>query len=198
MFRRIQRGVLLAAGLLIVLAVAVPADEVPQYTAAGELKFPDQYRKWVYLTSGFDMSYSASMRMDGAHTFDNVFVNPEAYEFFLKSGTWPDHTMLVLEVRQGQGRGSINRAGSFQGERTAVEVHVQDKARFGGNWAFFGFEAEKTKARMIPTSADCYSCHAEHGAVDTTFVQFYPTLLPVASAKGTLAPSYLGTAVGKP
>jgi hypothetical protein len=27
--------------------------------------------------------------------------------------------------------------------------------------------------------------------VDTTFVQFYPTLLPIAQAKGTLSASYL-------
>ena len=44
---------------------------------------------------------------------------------------------------------------------------------------------------MIPRSAECYSCHAEHAAVDTTFVQFYPTLLPLAASKGTLSPSYL-------
>ena len=37
---------------------------------------------------------------------------------------------------------------------------------------------------MIPTAADCYSCHAAHAAVDTTFVQFYPTLLPIAQAQG--------------
>jgi hypothetical protein len=44
---------------------------------------------------------------------------------------------------------------------------------------------------MIPTSADCYSCHADHGAVDTTFVQFYPTLLPIARSKGSLSAGYL-------
>jgi hypothetical protein len=44
---------------------------------------------------------------------------------------------------------------------------------------------------MIPTSASCYSCHRAHGAVDTTFVQFYPTLLPVAAKLGTLSPSYV-------
>jgi len=27
--------------------------------------------------------------------------------------------------------------------------------------------------------------HAKNGAVDETFVQFYPTLIPVAKAKGT-------------
>jgi acyl carrier protein phosphodiesterase len=43
----------------------------------------------------------------------------------------------------------------------------------------------------MPQSASCYSCHQDHGAVDTTFVQFYPTLMPVAKEKGTLSPSYL-------
>lgn len=39
--------------------------------------------------------------------------------------------------------------------------------------------------------ADCYSCHEQHAAVDTTFVQFYPTLLEIAKQKKTLSPSYL-------
>ena len=43
----------------------------------------------------------------------------------------------------------------------------------------------------MPQSANCYSCHQDHAAVDTTFVQFYPTLMPIAKAKGTLSPSYL-------
>jgi hypothetical protein len=69
------------------------------------------------------------------------------------------------------------------------EVHIKDEARFPGKWAFFGFDDAKT-GKMIPTSADCYSCHAAHGAVDNTFVQFYPTLLPIAKSKGTLSASY--------
>jgi hypothetical protein len=43
---------------------------------------------------------------------------------------------------------------------------------------------------MRPLTEDCYSCHAEHGAVDTTFVQFYPTLKPIAKQKGTLEAAY--------
>jgi hypothetical protein len=53
---------------------------------------------WVYLSTGFDMSYNPATHMD-PHTFDNVFVNPEAYEAFVATGTWPDKTMLVLELR---------------------------------------------------------------------------------------------------
>src|SRR5450756_50424 len=70
----------------------------PEYTAAGELKFPDNYREWVYLSSGFDMSYNPAMRM-GHHMFDNVFVNPESYRQFVLTGTWPDKTLMVLEAR---------------------------------------------------------------------------------------------------
>ena len=44
---------------------------------------------------------------------------------------------------------------------------------------------------MMPTSAACYSCHAQHAAVDTTFVQFDPTLLPIAQSHHTLSPTYL-------
>ena len=162
----------------------------PSYTADGELRLPEDYREWVYLSSGFDMSYNPAISMD-QHMFDNVFVNPEAYQSFLKTGTWPDKTMFVLETRPAESKGSINKAGQFQGTSLmGVGVHIKDESRFPGKWAFFGFGDAKT-AKMIPTSADCYSCHAQHAAVDTTFVQFYPTLLSIAATKGTLSPSYL-------
>lgn len=135
------------------------------------------------------MSYNPAMDMDH-HMFDNVFVNREAYQVFLETGTWPDKTMLVLEGRPAESKGSINKAGHYQATSTmGFEVHVKDESRFPGKWAFFGFGDAKT-SKMIPRSADCYSCHADHAAVDTTFVQFYPTLLPLATNKGTLSPSY--------
>ena len=99
--------------------------------------------------------------------------------------------MLVLEVRGARERGSINRTGNYQDvEIASVEVHLKDERRFPDKWAFFEFEG-KPAGRLVPRTAGCYSCHAAHGAVDTTFVQFYPTLLPLATNKGTLARSYL-------
>jgi hypothetical protein len=128
--------------------------------------------------------------------FDNVFVNPEAYKKFLETGTWPDKTVFVLEARMAQTKGSINKKGSYQGEVMAREVHMKDEGRFPGKWAFFGFGDGDT-GTLIPTSADCYSCHAAHGAVDTTFVQFYPTLMGVAKQKGTLSAGYVKETAGK-
>jgi cytochrome P460 len=179
-----------ASAAFLKSAPAPAVANVPEYTSDDQLKLPENYRQWVYLTTGFDMSYSAGgMGMDH-HMFDNVFVNPEAYKTFTETGTWPDKTMLALEVRKAEGKGSINQKGNFQGgEVMGLEVHVKDEARFSGKWAFFGFDGTKT-AKMTPTGAACYSCHLDHGAVDTTFVQFYPTLLPIAKSKGTLATGY--------
>ena len=165
-------------------------SQTPQYTSDAQLQFPEHYREWMYLTSGFDMSYNPSMQMGDHHMFDNVFVNPAAYQAFTKTGTWPDKTMLVLEVRGAQGKGSINQKGNYQGTVMGLEVHVKDEARFPGKWAFFGFGDGGKTAKMVPTSTDCYSCHASHAAVDTTFVQFYPTLLPIATSKSTLSAAY--------
>ena len=189
--------IVLSASAAFLLAAA-PVGVGPDYTSDGQLKLPENYRQWVYLTTGFDMSYSAGAMAMDHHMFDNVFVNPESYQAFTETGTWPDKTMLVLEVRKAEGRGSINQKGNFQGtERMGLEVHVKDEARFPGKWAFFGFDDAKT-AKMTPTEASCYSCHSQHGAVDTTFVQFYPTLLPIAQAKGTLSAPYQKESAAEP
>jgi hypothetical protein len=171
----------------------------PAYAKDGGLLAPKQYREWIFLSSGIDMSYSpkaaspqaANMDMGGESMFDNVFVNPEAYRSFVDRGVWPDKTVLVLEVRGAKSKGSINTSGHYQSAAMmGVEVHVKDAARFSGKWAFFEFDND-VSGTLVPRSAACYSCHAEHAAVDTTFVQFYPTLLPIAQSKSTLSAAYL-------
>ena len=172
-------------------AAPVPADASgPAYLPDGRMVFPAQYREWIFLTSGLDMNYSVTAPMPGQSMFDNVFVNPEAYREFLLTGTWPERTMLVKEMRGGAEKGSINKHGRFQTtELMDVEVHVKDTAHLPGGWGFFDFDGTEP-ATQIPVAAPCYSCHQQHAAVDTTFVQFYPTLLPVARGKGTLAAGY--------
>lgn len=187
--------------LLALLPAQSPAKDTPKtapnnstasvYTADGRLVFPANYREWIYLTTGLDMDYNPDLAsMPGHSMFDNVFVNPEAYKTFVATGTWPDKTIIVLEGRMAANKGSINKAGHFQTTDVMMRsAHIKD-TRFPGGWAFFPLdEAKPTK--QIPKEAVCYSCHEQHAAVDTTFVQFYPTLLEIAKKKGTLAPGYL-------
>jgi Cytochrome P460 len=172
-------------------AVQSTADPfIPAYLPDGRMTYPTGYREWIFLTSGLDMSYGAAAAMPGHSMFDNVFVNPEAYRDFLRTGTWPEHTVLVKEMRGGAEKGSINKHGKFQtNDLMAVEVHVKDTKRLPGGWGFFEFSGTEP-ALQIPLAAPCYSCHQQHAAVDSTFVQFYPTLLPVATQKGTLSAGY--------
>jgi len=171
--------------------IASNASNAPVYTADGKLVFPANYREWIYLTTGIDMDYNPDLAMMDHSMFDNVFVNQEAYKAFVATGTWPDKTVLVLETRMAASKGSINKKGHYQtAEIMTRSIHIKDEARFPGKWAFFGFGGDNS-AKQIPTSAPCYSCHQEHGAVDTTFVQFYPTLLEIAKKKGTLAAGYM-------
>lgn len=166
-------------------ATNTAATDAPAYTKDGQLIFPAKYREWIYLTSGIDMSYSVKAGAAAHSMFDNVFVNPAAYRSFLQTGTWPDKTVLVLEVRGAESKGSINQRGHYQGtDRMGMEVHVRDAARFPGKWAFFDFE-NTVSGKLIARPATCYTCHEQHGTVDTTFVQFYPTLLEIAKKKGT-------------
>src|SRR3984893_1201007 len=188
--RMLNKNTVLVLLATVLTSSVAFSQSAPEYTGDGQLKVPEHYREWIYLTTGFDMSYNPGMQMADHHMFDNVFVNPEAYKAFVETGTWPDKTMLVLEGRGAEGKGSLTQRGNYQGvEIMGIEVHLKDEARFPGKWAFFAFDDGKT-AKMIPTFADCYSCHAAHTAVDTTFVQFYPTLLPIAKSKGTLAAAY--------
>ncbi len=190
---------LLAAAIAIPLALRSPkpamaaATNTPNYDKSGQMLPPTNYREWVYLTTGIDMSYTPKMAgMENQSTFDNIFVNPEAYRSFLETGTWPDKTVLVLEAKRAQSKGSINQSGHFQaGGVQDLEVHVKDEARFPGKWAFFSFDPAGGNGKLFPQAASCYSCHAAHAAVDTTFVQFYPTLLPIAQKKNKLSEAFL-------
>ena len=169
------------------------ASDAPAFTDDGRLIFPAGYREWIFLTSGVDMSYNPRFNSSGmGHSmFDNVFVNPSAYKAFLETGTWPDKTMLVLEGRVAGTKASINKSGHYQTtEVMGAEVHVKDD-RLPGKWAFYSFDDPSGKpVKPFPREMDCYGCHEQHAAVDTTFVQFYPTLIKLAEQRGTLSAGY--------
>jgi hypothetical protein len=174
-----------AALVALAALLAVPAAAAPAYTASGELIPPADYRDWVFLTSSLDMSYQEGPAPK-AHVLDNVFVDPDSWAAFKKTGRWPDKTMFVKENRAAATEGSINKAGQFQTDRiVGMELHVRDDARFKGGWGFFATGGKP--AALIPYEAACYSCHEQHGASQSTFTQFYPTAKPIAQKAGNYA-----------
>lgn len=168
---------------------AKPASSA-QFTSDGKLVRPADYRRWVYVSSGFGMSYNPDAGGNGNPAFTNVFVSPDAYDYFEAHGNWPDKTTFVLEIYGSTSRGSINVHGSYQESLEGLDVEVKDESRFPNKWAYFNFSSTAQSAAAItPSKNDCWSCHEKNAAVEHSFVQFYPELLKVAREKGTIRPS---------
>jgi hypothetical protein len=175
----------LALALRAAPGVPAPASQAKlkgaRFTEDGQLQRPVDYRNWRFVTSGLGMSYGPAAQaaaLTGQEMFDNVFVQPEAYDAFLRDGIWPEGTMFVLELRGTGTQRAPNNRGYFQTDMHAVEVSVKDSARFKGRWAYFDFGPEARAAAPQPESG-CFACHLKNTAVDMTFVQFYPTLQKV-------------------
>src|SRR5260370_29456522 len=120
--------VLLLMCLYSKLAAQPQQPDEPRYTSDGQLLRPENYREWIYLSTGLGMTYSAAGAAANAlsERFDNVFVTPQAYKAFLGTGTWPDKTVFVLELRSSASTGSINKGGHYQEEVIVFHVHLKD------------------------------------------------------------------------
>jgi len=190
---------LLLLAILLPLQPPQPPSDAPAYTAAGDLKFPAGYPEWVFLGTGIDMSYSASATATSDSMFNSVFVNPSAYRAFKQTGHWPEGTIMVLENRGAASDASINKRGKTESsDIMGIEIHLRDSTHLKGGWGFYAFDdpppgqtRDHMTAKLIDRPASCYTCHEAHGAVDTTFTQFYPAALTIARQKGTLSPEYL-------
>ena len=183
-----MKRVLLWSSVILFCAGSVQAAtpdpaSTPQYTKDNQLLRPENYREWIYLSSGLGMNYSP--HVGGHDMFTNVFVPQWAYQEFLKSGTWPDKSMFVVEERGSESKGSINQHGHYQTEELmGIGVEVKESAHFPEKWAYFNFD-ENTRSAKANAKSDCFQCHEDHAAVEHSFVQFYPTLKPVAKKFGT-------------
>ena len=184
MRRLIPASLIVVVALTVIILVAAspdPAPGQPQYTGDNKLLPPADYREWIFLSSGLGMSYSAQA---GHEMFTNVFVPQWAYARFMENGKWPDKTVFVVEERSAETKGSINKVGQFQTDVMGYGVEVKDETRFPEKWAYFNFDGDSKSAQANPKNA-CWQCHEDHAAVEHSFVQFYPTLKPVAKKFGT-------------
>lgn len=190
-------GLCLTVGIIafsLALGAQQPPGDGPVLAADGTLQRPSSYREWTFLTSSYNLSYGPNAQSAGGTLapFNNVFVNPSSYRAFMKTGRWPDGTMFALEIRRASNAGLLSKDRRYQSEMGALEVEVKD-SRLPGGWAWFDFgrgTERREAASPLPETAGCLACHTSHGAVEKTFVQFYPTLLEVARQKGTVNSAY--------
>lgn len=157
------------------------ASNQPSYTSDGKLALPANYRDWVFLTSGFGMNYANGNNMNPM--FTNVYVSPEAYQSFKANAKWPDKSMFIVEIYSPATHGSINKGGHYQDAFMGLDVEVKDSSR-PQEWSYYNFGPQDNVGE--PLGQGCSNCHSKNGAVEHTFVQFYPTLLDFAIEKNVV------------
>jgi hypothetical protein len=189
------RGLLIIAPAALLLAV-VPspggqqkAATAPQYNDKGELLKPTDYQSWVFVGSNLGLQYGKEVvekdrekerANSNPGTFHNVYINPEAYQAYVKTGKFPDGTILMMEVYEAVERGpqKVVTKGFYPGKFRSVEAAVKNSKRPDGSktdWAYYDFGAKRTSAGAFPDNA-CYQCHRQHASDDNVWVQFYPVL----------------------
>ena len=167
----------------LLLATALYSEEMiqPRFKGSETLIRPEGYRHWMFVGANYGMGYTEGDAKAQAKpaTFHNIYIQPQAYDHYVRTGLFPDKTMLVMEVVKPGTNASINRRGMFQQDYLGIEVALKDEKRFQGKWAYFNFigQADEPLAESKPfPNQSCWSCHNQHGAVDNVFVQFYPVL----------------------
>ena len=167
-------------------AAAAPKENGDAENAAvtfnngGELLKPTGYRKWTYVGTPLTPN-----DMNGGNApfpeFHNVYMNPDAYNHYEKTGDFPDGTVIVKELVSVGDKEATSGKGYFMGDFIGLEVSLKDKTRFKdepGNWAYFSFGHKyplKEKAKAQP-AASCNECHDGSADDDWVFTQYYPVL----------------------
>ncbi|MBL4635135.1 MAG: cytochrome P460 family protein [Kofleriaceae bacterium] len=157
---------------------------VPRYsiTADKTLNRPTGYREWVYV----GMPVTPNELNNGKAAFPemhSVYINPEAYRDYQRSGKFPDGTILVKELLSVGATSASSGNGYFMGDFVGLEATIKSTEHFPdepGNWAYYSFTnknggALTSTAKPFPT-ASCNACHDASADDDFVFTQHYPVL----------------------
>jgi hypothetical protein len=187
-FRR-HSYALAVCGLLGIVSVSVLAQvryaapatrpSVPVFEGRDTLVRPAGYRDWIVVGRSAGPHRSSLDEADTGvleTTTDRVYINPAGFREYSRTGRFPEGTLMVWE--------SFNRAPQTAGRphdgSPRLLASVKDSTRFDGGWGFFDFTGSEgavtSKARALPESAGCRTCHRQEAETDHVFTQFYPVL----------------------
>ena len=191
----IRRGLLggLAAAALLggVFASATVAETSPswgpQWTPGGELKLPTDYHTWVFLGSPLTPN-ALNDGQAGFPEYHNVYVQPQAYLAYRKTGQFPEGTIMLKELQlttpatyDDGSRKEASGRGYFPGKRNGIDISVRDSSRFKDTdgWGFFNFGHHGppyAKTAAAAPKENCAGCHIAN-ATDMVFIKFYRPIL---------------------
>ena len=145
------------------------------YAASPEkssVAYPTGYRKWAFVKSMviYSDKHPLFAEFGGLH---HVYANAEAMRALVKGGTFPDGSVLVLDLHEAK-----DENGAWvEGSRKLVGVMEKDRARFKatGGWGFEAFKGgSQTERTVTDASAQCFTCHQKQRDNDFVFSGYLP------------------------
>ena len=111
-------------------AVAAPAPQsLVEFTADGKLKIPEGYRKWVYI--GTPLTPNELNNGEARfNEFHNVYIDPESFAHFEKTGQFRDGTVIIKELVRIGSKEATSGKGYFMGDFAGLESSIKDSKRF--------------------------------------------------------------------
>ena len=164
---------LVIACSLAFLALGIMAM-APSRAAAvvdAEVDFPVEYRRWTQVRSTVVGPASPFFATFGG--FHTVYANDIAMQGY-ETGTWPDGSILVVDLREGP----ITEMGVDAGAQKRVDVMIRDHAAFpttdGWGYASFMGPGNRTVRRFAQAEAAtrCHACHSRPRARDFVFSRY--------------------------
>jgi len=158
------------------------------FDSQGRLTLPTGYRRWVSM--GVSLTPNGLNRGEAPFPeFHQVYVEERNLDGYLKTGSFPEGTVLVKELSRvldptfpDGSRTEPSGRGYFDNGYNGLDVMVKDSKRFANTngWGFFTFGHHPLpygeSAEKAPVG-QCAGCHIANVAdTDMTYVQFYPIL----------------------
>lgn len=165
-------------------------DYAPQWTDAGQLKQPDGFRQLVFIGAPLTPN-GLNGGAAGFPEFHNVYVQPQAFDAYRKTGKWPEGTMMIKELQLVKtdetnfpdgSRQEPSGRGYFPGAPSGLDVSVKDSRRFAktNGWGYFNFGHHSPPYEISSTEAPvetCAGCHMANAHEDMVYVNFYKGVL---------------------
>ncbi len=156
----------------------------------GQAALPKGYRHWVHTYTSWEAITTTIL--DGTVTktpeLHSVYVEPNTYRIFMKTGKWPEGALMVKEFSTTNtdpeacaGPPSYTcKLGTstviFPQERTGIGMMLKDSARYPkepGGWAYFSFGHQAPPYQTVSSArghAQCAQCHIDNVGLKDDYV----------------------------
>jgi len=148
----------------------------------GEAALPKGYRSWVHAYTAWESITVTPLDNTVTKTpeFHSVYVEPSAYRAFMKTGTWPEGSLMIKEFSitsidpkncDGPPAYVCNLGGSkviFAHGQTGLSLMLKDSKRYPGEpggWSYFSFGHQAPPYEQFSPArarAQCAQCHIDN------------------------------------